>query len=113
MIGSEHQLWATTSSIVKTDLPEWLQPFAEGLTGGSSSSTDVSPADVGIPPPALPPFRASSSKTCFEQVSGKALFIHSFSERPEGDARNLRECHAEEILTIGWTELTLPKDLAM
>ena len=40
---------------VETDLPEWLQQFTEGLTRGSSSSTDVSPADVELPPPPLPP----------------------------------------------------------
>ena len=28
------------------ELPEWLQPLTEGLTRRSSSSTDVSPADV-------------------------------------------------------------------
>ena len=38
---------------VETELPESLQPLTEGLTRGSSSSTDVSPADVAIPPPAL------------------------------------------------------------
>ena len=31
---------------VETRLQEWLQPFTEGLTRRSSSSTDVSPADV-------------------------------------------------------------------
>ena len=39
---------------VETKLPEWLQPFTEGLTRGSSSSTDVPPADGAIQPPALP-----------------------------------------------------------
>ena len=33
--------------------PEWLQPFKEVWTWRSSSETDVSPADMGIPPPAL------------------------------------------------------------
>ena len=31
---------------VDTELPEWHQQFTEGITRGSSNSTDVSPADV-------------------------------------------------------------------
>ena len=45
-IGSRHKLWATTSDVWKQEIQEWLRPFAEGLTRGSSSSTGVSPADV-------------------------------------------------------------------
>ena len=40
---------------VETKLPEWPQQFTEGLTRGSSSSTDVPLADGAIQPPALPP----------------------------------------------------------
>ena len=40
---------------VETQLQEWLQPFIGGLTRGSSISTDASPTDVAIPPPAIPP----------------------------------------------------------
>ena len=34
---------------VEREVPEWLQPFTEGVTRESSSSTDVSPADVAVP----------------------------------------------------------------
>ena len=40
---------------VEPEIPEWLQPFTEGSTRRSSSSTAVSPADAATPPPALPP----------------------------------------------------------
>ena len=84
---------------VETGPPEWLQPFTEGLTKGSSNSTDVSPADVVIPPPAInSSFRASFSKTYFKQVRRKVQFIHSFSRKTRiakyADARKLRERHA-------------------
>ena len=51
----------------ETQVPEWLQPFTEGLTRGSSRSTDEFPADVAIPLPANPssahpPSNTSSNK---------------------------------------------------
>ena len=62
---------------VLTDLPEWLQPFTEGLTRGSSSSTDVSPDDVDIPPPALPLSAHPPAKPTSNRARRKHhLFIH-------------------------------------
>ena len=40
---------------VETQLLVWRQPVTEGLTREYSSSTDVSPADVELPPLALLP----------------------------------------------------------
>ena len=92
---------------VGTELPEW----PEGSTRGLSSSTGVSSADVDIALPALPSsFRASCIETYFEQSRRKH---NLFTLRKYADARKLRERNAEEILTIGRTELKLPKDLAI
>ena len=58
-------------------------------------------------------FSASSSETDFEQSRKKSQFLLIFPKTRIAkcaDARKLRERHAEEILTIGWTELKWPKD---
>ena len=94
--GSRHCCGRQRARRVGTELPERRQPVMEGLTRESSSSTVVSPVDVAISP-TNSSFRASSSKTYFETHIAK-----------HADARKLRERHAEEILTIGWTELRLP-----
>ena len=65
------------------DLPEWLQPFTKGLTVESSSSTDVSQADVEMPPPAPPPSAHPPAKQASNESTEKAQFIHSFSGRTE------------------------------
>ena len=84
--GSKRELLATMHELqVETELPEWLQPFTEGVRRGSSSSTDVSPADVAIPPPALspsthPPAKPSSKRAREEHN----LFTH-FPTDPNGE----------------------------
>ena len=101
---------------VEREVPEWLQPFMEGVTRESSSSTDVSPADVAVPPPALlhsarPPAQLASKK-----AGGRHNLFTRFPNRrivKYADARKLRERHAQEILTIRRTELRLPKILAI
>ena len=92
---------------METDLPEWLQPFTEG------SSTDVSPPDVDIPPPAFLPSANAPAKPI--SAAQEESTIYSLISRKTriakcADARKLRERHAEEILTTGRTELKLPKD---
>ena len=79
---SRHKRWATTSGRVETDLPEWLQPFTEGLTGGSSSSTDVSPADVEIPPQAIAPPAHLPAKSTSNRASGKHRLSTHFPKDP-------------------------------
>ena len=62
---------------VDAELPEWLQPFTEGLTSGSSSSTDVSAAEVEIPPPANSLSAHPPSKPNPNNTGGKhKLFTH-------------------------------------
>ena len=89
-------LWTTTSTHqrrVDTDLTEWPQPFTDGLTQGSSSSTDVSPASS---------FRASSSETNFAQVREEAQFMHSFSERPELRRMQTHESYESATQKTSW-----------
>ena len=65
---------------VETDLPDWLQPFTKGLTSGSSSSTDVSPADESIPLPAIPPSaRPSAKPNSFKSGRERHLSTHGTS----------------------------------
>ena len=90
---NRHKLRATTGAMWKHNNPEWLQPFTEGLTRGSSSSTDVSPADVAIPPPAIPPSAHDPTKTTSNKAGGKAQFIHSSSQRPELQSIQTRESY--------------------
>ena len=85
---------------VVTEILEWLQPFTEGLTRGSSSSTDVSPVDPAAHPPA---------KLISNRAGRKHILFILFSTDPYCEV--CRGCHAEEILMIGRTELRLPKDL--
>ena len=88
------------------------KPTRKGLTRGSSMSTDVSPGDVAAPPPAFPPSSHPPAKPTSNNSEGKHnLFTHFPKDAKYADARKLRERHAEEILTIGRTELRLPKDL--
>ena len=63
---------------VESDLPEWLlQPFTEGLPRGSSSSTDVSPADVVISPPGISLSAHPTAKPTSNRAGGKLnLFTH-------------------------------------
>ena len=99
---------------VETQLPGWLQPFTEGASRGSSSSTDV---DVAQPLAAILSSSHPPATPHFKQLRRKAQCVHSFSRRPRiakyADARKLRERHAEEIRTIGRTELGLPKDVGI
>ena len=88
---------------VETALPEWLQPFTERFSTGSSCSTGVSPTDVATPPPALPP-SAYPPATPTSNTSGgnRNLFTH-FPKDPNCEvcrSKKLRERRAEEILTI-------------
>ena len=67
---------------VETELPEWLQPFTEGLTGRifkfgrrlSSLRGHTTSSNSFIP--------ASSSKTFFKQIRTKAQFVHSLKKKP-------------------------------
>ena len=77
---------------VETLFTEWLQPLTEGLTGESSSPTDVSPADLHMPLPAL----LLSSHPLAKPVSNKekgthTQVMHSFSETPELEALQTHE----------------------
>ena len=70
--GSRHKLWGDHERRVETTLPEWLQPVTEGLTRGFSSSADLSPADVAIPLPAIPPsahHQQSLLQTYYEEIT--------------------------------------------
>ena len=67
---------------VETKLPEWLQPFTEGLTRGSSSSTDVSPPDVTIPSPAIPPSPHPPAKPTSNISRGKRNLFSNFPKGP-------------------------------
>ena len=67
---------------VETKLPEWLQPPTEGLTMRFSSSTDVSPADVEIPPPALPRSAHPPAKPTSNKSGGKHILFTHFPKDP-------------------------------
>ena len=69
-------------------IPEWLQPLTEGLTRGSSSSTDVSPADVAIP---HHPAKLASNKS-----GGKH---NSFTHFPK--AANCGICRSTKVTRSG------------
>ena len=62
---------------VEIQLPERLRPFMEGLTMGSSSSTNVSPAAVAIPPSAIHPSVRPLAKAASNKSGGTHnLFTH-------------------------------------
>ena len=67
---------------VETELPKWLQPFTEGWTRGSSCSTDVSPADVAIPPPAIHPSAHPPAKLTSNNSGGKHNLFTYFPKDP-------------------------------
>ena len=71
--------------------------FNHSRKEGSSSSTDVSPADVNIPQPAIPPFAHLPATLTINEAGGN----HKETQAKCGDARKLRERHAEEILIVG------------
>ena len=84
---------------VETELPEWLQPFTEGWTRGSSSSTDVPPPDVTIPAPALPPFAHPPAKPTSNKAGRKNnVFNHCPKTQiaKYADTRKLGERHAKK-----------------
>ena len=61
-------------------------------------------------------FSASSSKTYFKRIWRKAQFVHSLSQTKtriakSADPRQLQGRDAEGFLTVGRTELRLPKDV--
>ena len=74
-----------------------FQPFTAGLTRISSSATDISPAAVEIPP--------SSSKTVLQRERETSTIYSIIFRKTRiakyADVRTLRECHAEDTLTIG------------
>ena len=78
--------------LVETGLPEWLQPLTEGWTRGSSSSTDVLPADVSIPAPAILPSVVPPTKPTSNKSGGQhKLFTHF-----PGDA-NCKVCRRAKV----------------
>ena len=93
-----------------TELQEWLQPFTEGSTGGSSSVTDVSPADVEIPPPALPPSAHPHAKPASNKAGGKHNLFTHFVEDP-----NCEVCRRRKVTRAPCRRTRddkLPKELA-
>ena len=58
------------------------EPHVEGLTRRSSSSTDVSPADMAIPPPALLPSAHPPGKPTSNKSGGKHNYFIHFSKDP-------------------------------
>ena len=104
--GRPKQTWAVCyhELQVATELPEWIEPFTEGFTRWSSSSTDVSPADVAIPLPAISLSAHPPAKPIIKKPWGKhSLFNHFPKTRiaKYADAWKLRVCLAEEILASG------------
>ena len=107
---SEHQVWATTSDV-------WKQNYQKGFNHsrkarGSSVSTDVSPADVAIPPPALFLSAHPSAKPHSNTSGGSHILFTHFPKDPIWEVcrrTNVTRAHAEEILAIGRTEIELPK----
>ena len=101
----------------ETELRDWLQPLTEGLTWGSSSSTDVFPPDVGIPPLAHLPSARPSEKPLSNKSGGNQHLFFSFFTKTRiaksADARKVQERHAEEILTIGRTEFRLLRNVVI
>ena len=99
--GHQFVFSCATSKSVWVDLmtsmhfSEWLPPFTGGLTRGSSSST--APADVVMPPRAIPTSAHLPAKPYFKQITRKAQKSHSCSKKTRiakhADARKLqRHC---------------------
>ena len=93
---------------VEIKLPEWLQPFTEGLSR-SSSSTDVSPADVAMPTPALPASAHPPAKPTSNKSGNHNVFNH-FPKDPNCVVRRCTQV-TKEVFTIGRTEFRLPNDV--
>ena len=74
---------------VATNLPEWLQPFTEGLTRKSSCSTDVTPAEVATPPPAKLTSNKAGGKHKNSLISRKTRIAKY------ANARKLQRRHAK------------------
>ena len=78
-----------------TELPEWRQPFTEGSTRRSSSSTDVSPADLDTPPPAS----SLSAHLPARRTSNKAGGMHDlFTHFPKDP--NCDVCRRAKVTTV-------------
>ena len=78
------------------EIPEWLQPFTEGLMRKSSSSTetDESPLDVAIPPPGILLSAHSPAKPISNKSGGKHNLVTHFRTiqiLKSAGARKLRE----------------------
>ena len=111
--GSRHALWATMNCKWKPNY-SGLQP--EGLTKGSSSSTDVSPADVEK-------YRQQFVFPCIQQESPRptwlkesttySLYCRKTRIAKYADAPKLLERHAEEFVTIGADRMKLAKVVAI
>ena len=108
--GSWHRLWAITTKKLETELPQWFQPFTERLTRGSSSSTDVSSADVAMPPPAILP---SAHPPDQQESTIDSLICQSPELRSMQTHGSYSGAMQKSILTIGQTELRLSKDLGI
>ena len=95
---------------VETALPEWLQPFTEWSSTGSSCSTGVSPTDVAIPPPALPP-SAHPPATPTSNTSGgnRNLFTHFPKDRiaKYAEARSYASAVQKKSWRSGGTEIKI------
>ena len=89
---------------VETEIPEWLQPCMEALAWRSTSSTDVSPADVAVPPPAIPLSAHPPAKPNQETSTIYSLIFPKIQTAKYADARKWRACHAKEILAVRRTE---------
>ena len=85
---------------VDTEIPKELQPCTEGLTRGSSSSTDVSQVDVAT---SLPSILLSAHPKLCSKTSGEKhnLFIH-FPQRPELRSLQTHESYEAALQNESW-----------
>ena len=117
MIGSRHELWATMSSNT------WIQNCQNGFNHPRKDPQ----GDLQVRKTTLQltwPYHRQQvfrpriiHKTCFrtqqEESTVNSLNFRKTLFAKYADARKLRERHAEEILTIGRTELNLPQYLVI
>ena len=82
--------WATSGNRITRR----ASTFHGRIDMGSSSSTDVSPADVERPPPALPPSAHPPAKPTSNNAGGKHHLVTHFPERPELRSMQTHNSHA-------------------
>ena len=90
---------------METELPDWHQPFTEGLTRGPSSSTDVCTADVAVPPSAIPPSAHPPAKPTSNKSGGKHNFYTHFPRDPYCEVHSHRTLMQSEYTATVSREL--------